>query len=264
MTMTTTRDLNNRARQQWDAKASFWDALHGFDGNLFHKTLVGPAAERLLAVRAGERVLDVACGSGQMARRLEALGAQVVATDFSAALIAKAKARTPESKIDYRVVDATDEDALMLLGAASFDAVVCNMALQDIADIEPLFRAVKRLLRAGGRFVFTITHPCFNLSSTVFGQERYEVEGKLAYRMSLKQTEYLTPAVHEGIGAVDEPTAHLYFHRPLHVLLNTAFAAGLVMDAVEEPAFPEGTVGGSRLSWTEYTQFPPVLAARLR
>jgi ubiquinone/menaquinone biosynthesis C-methylase UbiE len=263
--MTSTRDLNNRARQQWDAKASFWDALHGYDGNLFHKTLVGPTAERLLGLKAGERVLDVACGSGQMSRRLAELGAQVVATDFSAALIEKARARTPgDARIDYRVVDATDEDALVALGAASFDAVVCNMALQDIADIEPLFRAVKRLLRAGGRFVFTTTHPCFNLSSTVFGQERYEVDGQIVYQQSLKQTEYLTPAVHEGAGAAGEPTAHLYFHRPLHVLLNAAFRAGLVMDAVEEPAFPEGTVGGSRLSWAEYPQFPPVLAARLR
>jgi 2-polyprenyl-3-methyl-5-hydroxy-6-metoxy-1,4-benzoquinol methylase len=262
--MTSTRDLNARARQQWDEKASFWDALHGFDGNLFHKTLVSPSAERLLAVKPGERVLDVACGNGQMARRLAQLGAAVVATDFSAALIEKAKARTPDSPIDYRVVDATDESALLALGTASFDAVVCNMALQDIADIDPLFRAVKRLLRPGGRFVFTTTHPCFNLASTVFGQERLDLDGQLVYQMSLKQVEYLTPTTREGAGAPGEPAPHLYFHRPLHVLLNAAFAAGLTLDGLEEPAFPEGTVGGSRLSWAEYTQFPPVLAARLR
>ncbi len=262
--MTSTRDLNTRARQQWDAKASFWDALHGYDGNLFHKTLVGPSAERLLGIKPGERVLDVACGNGQMARRLTELGAQVVATDFSAALIEKAKARTPDSTIDYRVVDATDEVALLALGVSSFDAAVCNMALQDIADIDPLFRAVKRLLRPGGRFVFTTTHPCFNLDSTIFGQERFEVDGKLVYQLSLKQVEYLVPSTREGAGAPNEPNPHLYFNRPMHVLLNAAFAAGFTLDGMEEPAFPDGTVGGSRLSWTEYTQFPPVLAARLR
>ena len=262
--MTTTRDLNARARQQWDAKASFWDALHGYDGNLFHKTLVGPSAERLLGIKPGERVLDVACGNGQMARRLTELGAQVVATDFSAALIEKAKARTPDSTIDYRVIDATDEVELLSLGVSSFDAVVCNMALQDIAEIDPLFRAIKRLLRPGGRFVFTTTHPCFNLDSTIFGQERFEVEGKIIYQLSLKQTEDLVPSTREGVGAPNEPNPHLYFHRPMHVLLNSAFAAGLVLDGMEEPAFPDGTIGGSRLSWTEYTQFPPVLAARLR
>ena len=199
-----------------------------------------------------------------MARRLTELGAQVVATDFSAGLIEKAKARTPDSTIDYRVIDATDEVALLALGASSFDAAVCNMALQDIADIDPLFRAVKRLLRAGGRFVFTITHPCFNLVSTVFGQERFEVDGQLVYQLSLKQVEYLVPSTREGVGAPNEPAPHLYFHRPMHVIFNAAFAAGLTLDGIEEPAFPEGSVGGSRLSWTEYTQFPPVLAARLR
>jgi len=262
--MTSTRDLNARARQQWDDKASFWDALHGYDGNLFHKTLVGPSAERLLGIKPGERILDVACGNGQMARRLTELGAQVVATDFSAGLIEKAKARTPDSTIDYRVIDATDEVALLALGVSSFDAAVCNMALQDIADIDPLFRAIKRLLRPGGRFVFTTTHPCFNLDSTIFGQERFEVDGQLVYQLSLKQIEYLVPSAREGVGAQNEPTPHLYFHRPMHVIFNAAFAAGLTLDGMDEPAFPEGSVGGSRLSWTEYTQFPPVLAARLR
>ena len=73
------RELNTRAREQWDAKAEFWDVLHGYDGNQFHKQLVGPSAERLLAVKAGESVLDVACGNGQFSRRLAALGAQVTA-----------------------------------------------------------------------------------------------------------------------------------------------------------------------------------------
>lgn len=258
------RELNSRARAQWDAKAEFWDVLHGYDGNQFHKQLVGPSAERLLNVASGEVVLDVACGNGQFSRRLAELGAQVTATDFSKALIERAKARTSSPNVTYKVVDATDEAQVMALGIDRFDAAVCNMALQDIADINPLFRALRRVVKPNGRFVFTLTHPAFNLADTVFIEERTEVNGEIVYTRSLKQRNYLTESAVEGAGAPDEPNAHLYFHRPLHVLLNAAFAAGWVADGIEEPAFPEGSLGGRRLSWAEYTEFPPVLAVRLR
>lgn len=257
-------DLNRRAREQWDAKAEFWDVLHGYDGNQFHKQLVGPSAEKLLNITDGARVLDVACGNGQFSRRLAELGAHVTATDFSAALIERAKARTTNENVAYKVIDATDESQLIALGAGQFDAAVCNMALQDIADIAPLFRALRLLVKQGGRFVFTISHPAFNLTDTVFVEERSDANGEIAYTRSLRLKSYLTELAQDGVGAADEPNAHLYFHRPLHVLLNTAFSAGWQADGIEEPAFPAGSLGGRRLSWAEYPEFPPVLAVRLR
>lgn len=258
------RDLNRRAREQWDAKAEFWDVLHGYEGNQFHQLLVGPSAEKLLDVKAGDSVLDVACGNGQFSRRLAELGAQVTATDFSAALIERAKARTNSDRVSYKVVDATDEAQLLALGIGQFDAAVCNMALQDIADIGPLFRALRRLVKQGGRFVITLTHPAFNLAQTVFVEERAEVNGEIIYTRALKLSNYLTELTEEGAGAPNEPNPHLYFHRPLHVLLNAAFEAGWMADGIEEPAFPDGSLGGRRLSWAEFPEFPPVLAVRLR
>jgi 2-polyprenyl-3-methyl-5-hydroxy-6-metoxy-1,4-benzoquinol methylase len=256
--------INDEVRQQWNQKADFWDNLHGDEGNAFHRYLVSPAAEKLLAIRTSESALDIACGNGAFARRLADLGARVVATDISEKLIARAKARSERYDIQYHVVDATNENALCALGEGRFDAVVCNMALMDMASIQPLLRAVRRLLTPDGRFVFTVMHPCFNSSVVTMLIESSEKEGRVIDKYALKLDDYLSVGTRIAPGAPNEPNAHYVFHRPLHALLNQCFAAGFMMDAVEEPAFGAGVESKRLLSWVNFTQFPPVFAARLR
>src|SRR5258708_39893620 len=90
---TDLEQLNDEGRALWDQKAEFWGALHGEYGNQFHRALVSTGVERLLALQPSERVLDVACGNGTMARRLAVLGGKVTAVDFCTALSDMASAR---------------------------------------------------------------------------------------------------------------------------------------------------------------------------
>jgi SAM-dependent methyltransferase len=259
--------LNAEGRSLWDQKAAFWDNLHGDDGNRFHRFLVSPAVERLLALQPGERVLDIACGNGAMARRLAALGADVTAVDFSAELIARAQARGQSSgtPIQYGVADATDEEALANLGAGRFDAAVCTMALMDMPVITPLYRGARRLLRAGGRLVIATAHPAYNSNNPIFFAEMADKDGELITQSGVKITAYLDVPPTKGTGAPGEPTPHYYYHRPLHELLGDAFAAGFVLDGLEEPQLrPEDFTPVQRLGWVSVPQIPPVLAARLR
>lgn len=262
-----TKRYNDEGRDLWNGKATFWDNLHGDEGNSFHRTLVSPSVEHLLELQAGESVLDIGCGNGVLARRLAELGGKVTAVDFSSELIALAKERGQASgePIRYDVADATDEDALLALGIAQFDAIVCTMALMDMPVIAPMYRAVRQLLGENGRFVFSTMHPAFSSNHPIFIMERGDANGELYTHYSLKISNYLDISPMKGAGAVDEPNPHYYYHRPMQDLLGTAFEAGLVLDGMDEPAFPRIPINRKQtVGWDTLWQIPPVLSCRLR
>jgi 2-polyprenyl-3-methyl-5-hydroxy-6-metoxy-1,4-benzoquinol methylase len=256
---------NLEARRAWNTNARFWDERMG-EGNDFFNLLVWPAVERLIRPSTGGRILDIACGNGVTSRRLAAMGASVVGIDFSETLIEIARHRHRGPDIDYRVVDATDQEALLSLGEGGFEGALCNMALMDMADLEPLMIALGKLLRPGGGLVFSVLHPCFNNPASVQMAELEGLDGSFVTTYSVKISRYQTPYKQMGAAMHGQPVPHPYFHRSLESLLAPGLSAGLMLDALEERAFPTDYVGGTTpLSWNgRFSEIPPVLVARMR
>ncbi|RPJ46246.1 MAG: class I SAM-dependent methyltransferase [Candidatus Latescibacterota bacterium] len=249
----------------WDANARWWDDRIG-DGNDFQTLLIEPATERLLAVSGGDVILDIACGAGRLARRLAERGARVVAFDQSERFIARARERTPrDAAVEYRVLDAADEGALLSLGAGRFDKAVCTMALMDMPVIEPMLSALTRLLKSGGVFVFSITHPCFHSSEARRFAEVFEDEaGRHGVRTGVKVTLYRTPFARKTEGIIGQPEAQYYFHRPIHALFGSCFASGFVVDGLEEPGLPAPGERRAAAGWEDMPEIPPILVVRTR
>jgi len=258
--------LGDESREIWDTNAEWWDDRIG-DGNDFQTILIEPATEELLALREGETVLDVACGAGRFARRMAELGAKVVAFDFSENFVRRAEERTKGTglSIQYAVLDARDEDALLTLGEERFDAAVCTMALMDMAEIETLFRGLSLVLKPEGRFVFSVAHPCFHPAGIRKFSEMYEESAGRHVRINgVKVLSYLTPVARKTEGIIGQPEPQYYFHRPVEGLLRAGFDAGFVIDGLKEPAFGKGGGGGAGLGWDDMPEIPPVLVVRLR
>src|SRR5438477_104942 len=111
----------------------------------------GAWAPRVIALatpKPGDRVLDVACGTGIVAQRVaERLGAagQIVGLDLNPAMIAKARSIAPA--IDWREASVM----AMPLPDASFDIVYCQLGLQFFPDRPAALQEMRRVLAPQGR-----------------------------------------------------------------------------------------------------------------
>jgi len=235
----------------WEALADDCDARMGSDGNDFHRELIRPATLRLLEPRPGERVLDACCGNGLFSLRLAQEGCEVVAFDFSPAMLGHAKRRCADypGQITFTQADATQYEQLIALIEKPLDKAVANMAVMDIEDIAPLFRAVYTMLKPGGVFVFSATHPCFQ---TPGRESTPDGEGLVTYK-------YIEPERYAYKILTTSDKCAWHWHRPLQELLGIGFAAGFTLDGLEEPMFAPG-VTKSRF----WDKFPMAIVIRMR
>lgn len=128
----------------------------------FVPAIGAPLAEdlvRVAALRAGERVLDVACGTGVVARlaaREVGDAGSVAGLDPNPGMLAVARAATPPAlRIDWHEAGAE----AMPLPDAAFDCVLCQMGLQFMADRHAALGGMRRVLVPGGRLVLNVPGP---------------------------------------------------------------------------------------------------------
>lgn len=101
----------------------------------------------------GARILDLCCGTGQLAAELAGRGYAVVGVDASSNMLRYAREHAPE-------VEFIQQDARDLVPAARFDAVVClfdsvNHFL-NLSEVEAVFRTARAALKPGGLFLFDV------------------------------------------------------------------------------------------------------------
>ncbi|RZK51290.1 MAG: class I SAM-dependent methyltransferase [Pedobacter sp.] len=122
----------------WDSK--LYDKQHHFVSDY------GADVLQWLAPKPGEDILDVGCGTGQLAAQMAEIGAEVFGVDASTEMIATAKANYPN--IGFEVVDATKLPFKNL-----FDAIFSNATFHWIEDQPALIEGLYNSLKPKGRLV---------------------------------------------------------------------------------------------------------------
>src|SRR5580692_2738913 len=122
-----------------------WDA-NRYDAHYSFVWERGRGLLELLAPEAGERILDLGCGTGHLAAQIADIGARVVGIDSSAEMIAEARRKYPQVQFDVA-------DARSFRFAEPFDAVFSNAVLHWVRNAEGAVQSIAQALHPGGRFV---------------------------------------------------------------------------------------------------------------
>ena len=235
-------------RTWWDANADDYYAEHGDtlgDADLLWcPEGLREADACLLGEVRGRDVLEIGCGAAQGARWLVSQGAVVTAFDVSMGQLEKSRELDRTTGIAVRRVVQADAQRLPFRDA-SFDVVMSAFgALPFVADSAGTMREIARVVRPGGRVAFSTTHPI----RWAFPDD--PGPGGLTVHQSYFDR---TPYVEQGPDGVATYVEH---HRTLGDRVRELVDAGLVLDDLLEPHWPQGRT-------QEWGQWSPMRGALL-
>jgi demethylmenaquinone methyltransferase / 2-methoxy-6-polyprenyl-1,4-benzoquinol methylase len=211
-------DLDDKPRAveaMFDRIAPRYDALNRV---LTFRMDVGwrRTAIRSLALPRDARVLDLACGTGDMCRDLRAAGFTPVGADFSLGMLQAARTDADFVRADALRLPFADE---------TFDGLTCGFALRNFVALPPVFAECARILKPGGRFaLLDVSEPSSAVTRAVHGVWFRKVvpfvggvfSDRAAYSYLPASTAYLPPvtemlAMLDAAGLVEVTHRTLFF-----------------------------------------------------
>ncbi|MGA8295661.1 MAG: class I SAM-dependent methyltransferase [Acidimicrobiales bacterium] len=214
----------------WDDNATWWKETFTDGADREYEVEILPLVESELA--GCERVVDIGCGEGQVARRLAGLGGKVIGVDPSRAQLANA---IEASRREIAYVQAFGED--LPLASASVDGAVCCLVIEHTFDADKVLAEAARILARGGRFLLIVNHPAFQGPGSGFVDDQILAERYWRVGPYLKEQWV--------IERVDSAVSLGFSHRPLSRYINPAVDAGLVLTRLIEPAPRRELLDGS-------------------
>ncbi|WP_123534884.1 class I SAM-dependent methyltransferase [Halosimplex salinum] len=237
------------------SKSTYDDLATGYEditGAAIREHYEWPAVRDLLPPLDGARILDAACGDGFYTERLADAGADPVGVDASSAMLERARERFAGDEAhaaDVPLHEADLTDGLPVFDDHSFDLVLCQLALEHVADWPSVFDAFARVLRPGGRVVISTSHPVRDYVDAEYdGREQV-----LADSATYGEIE----RVDRDWGDDEDSFVVPFYRRPLQAVFDPATDAGLLVERVVEPGVTEAFAERAPDHADEFLDGPP-------
>ena len=147
--------MTKRTQKAYDRWANAYDTDPNPHIFLEHEDVLN-----LVVPKKNEKILDAACGTGKYTHEFVEKGASVIGVDFSEEMLNVARQKYPH--IEFKKVDLTKP---LPFSSLRFDKINCAQAMKHIRDIKSTIKEFFRILKNGGFFVFSVTHPEMNWES---------------------------------------------------------------------------------------------------
>jgi ubiquinone/menaquinone biosynthesis C-methylase UbiE len=212
----------------WEAVAEWYNGWVGEEGSKHHRLLAIPAVLELLEPKKGEKILDIGSGQGVLASYIAKTGANYSGVEASPTLLQFAR-KNHVKHGRFLEGDARYLENIKELQEGEFDAAVFLLSIQDMDDLEKVLGSASWAIKAGGRVVIVMTHPCFRIPrQSGWG---WDDNRKLRYR---RVDRYLTP-LPVPMKAYSEGVTYS-FHRPLEDYINGLAKGGFLVEKMKEIA----------------------------
>ncbi|MBI2046086.1 MAG: methyltransferase domain-containing protein [Parcubacteria group bacterium] len=229
----------NQKKTSWGPVASWYDTMLA-DTESYQRKVILPNLLRLLDIKKGTRMIDIACGQGFFTNEFARNGARITGTDISPELIAIAKKDSPK-EAGFAVSPA---DTLSFAKNDSVDAVTIILAIQNINPIHTVFRECFRVLRAGGTLNMVMNHPSFRIPKSSDWQ--FDAGANTQYRRISRYLSESRAEIEMHPGDKKNAAKTISFHRPLQVYIKNLTNAGFLIDRLEEWASHKKSGRGPR------------------
>jgi ubiquinone/menaquinone biosynthesis C-methylase UbiE len=210
----------------WGEVAEWYDNYLETDKDSYQEKVIAPNLIRLLDIKKGMHILDLACGQGFFSRKFVASGATVSGVDISSELIANAKSHS--KSVTYYTSPA---HKLPFIKSGSIDAVTVVLAIQNIENISDVFKEVHRVLKPNGKLLLVMNHPAFRIpkQSSWGWDEKLKVQYRRidAYLSQNKSSILMHPG---SVGSESTIT----FHRSLQDFSKALFKEKFTISKLEE------------------------------